>query len=68
MRQEPAHVKHLAGAPIQGKPMDLPTNIRLGWKGLQGQKRSSLLQKFITYGRKMFMKSTPGGRTSASTR
>ncbi len=29
-------VKHLLGAPLQGRPLALPTNIRLGWKGLPG--------------------------------
>jgi hypothetical protein len=30
------------------------TNYRLGWKGLRGKKRSSLLQKFVKYGHKKF--------------
>jgi len=29
-------VKCLSGAPLQGRPLDLPINIRLGWKGLPG--------------------------------
>jgi hypothetical protein len=27
----------------------LPTNIRLGWKGMPGTKHSSLLQTFVNY-------------------
>ncbi len=39
IRPEPTQVKHLSGAPILGKAPGLtPTNIRLGWKGLQGIK------------------------------
>jgi hypothetical protein len=29
-------VKHLSGAPLQDTFLDLPTNIRLGWKDLPG--------------------------------
>jgi hypothetical protein len=29
-------VKQLSGAPFKGSPLALPTNIRLGWKGLPG--------------------------------
>ncbi len=36
-------------APLQGRILALPTNIRLGWKGLPG---ISILRKFVNYGRK----------------
>jgi hypothetical protein len=26
--------KHLSGASLNGRPLALPTNIRLGWRGL----------------------------------
>ncbi len=29
-------VKNLTGAPLCGRPLALPTNIRLGWKALPG--------------------------------
>ncbi len=44
-------MKHLSGAPPYGRPLTLPTNNRLGW-----DKRSSLLQKFVTYGRLSFIR------------
>jgi hypothetical protein len=28
-------VKRLSGAPLLGRPLALPTNIRLGWKGFE---------------------------------
>jgi len=28
--------EHLSGAPLYGRPLALPTNIRLGWKSLPG--------------------------------
>ncbi len=34
-RPGPTQLKHLSGAPLQGRPLALPTNIRLGWKSLQ---------------------------------
>jgi len=33
IRPEPTQVKHLSGAPVLGKLLALPINIRLGWKG-----------------------------------
>jgi len=35
-RPDPNRVKHLSGALAWGKLLALPTNIRLGWKGLPG--------------------------------
>jgi len=36
VRQEPTQVKHLSGAPLKGRFLSLPSNNRLGWKGLPG--------------------------------
>ncbi len=47
-------MKHLAVAPLQGRLLNLPTNIILGWKRLAGEKRSSLFKKVVTYGCKKF--------------
>ncbi len=38
IRLEPNWVEHLSGAPLYGNPLALPTNIRLGFKGLLGAK------------------------------
>ncbi len=32
----------------------MPTNIRLGWKGLPGTNALAIYQKIVTYGRKKF--------------
>jgi hypothetical protein len=36
VREESTKVKHLSGAPLQGKLLALPSNNELGWKGLPG--------------------------------
>jgi hypothetical protein len=45
-------------APERSPPWDrilaLPTNIRLGWKGLPVTNPRSLLRAFVNYGRKKF--------------
>ncbi len=33
---ESTQVKHMSGAQLLSRLLDLPANIRLGWKGLQG--------------------------------
>jgi len=38
--------EHFSGALLLGRLLDLPANIRLGWK--------SLLRTFVNYGRKKF--------------
>jgi len=35
--EEPTRGKHLSDAPLWGRLLALPTNIRLDWKILQGQ-------------------------------
>ncbi len=34
MKLEPTRVKHLSGAPLKGRLLASPTNIRLGWISL----------------------------------
>ncbi len=46
-------MEHLREAPLLDRLLALPTNIRLGGKGLT-DKHSSLLRIFINYGRKNF--------------
>ncbi len=41
IRQEPTQVKHLSGAPLKVRLLALPTNIRLGRKGLPGTNASA---------------------------
>jgi hypothetical protein len=38
--------------------------VRVGWKSLPGTKHSSLLQKFVNYGRKKFYNIVPGQKDS----
>ncbi len=59
-------MKHLSGAPLYGRLLALPTNIRLGWKRNVGDKHSSLLQKFINYGQKKFYNIGPFSRVSTT--
>jgi hypothetical protein len=40
------------------KVVALPTNIKLGWKGLPGTS-TSLLQKYVNYGYKMLYSTPP---------
>jgi hypothetical protein len=47
-------VKNLSGAPLYGKFLALPTNTRLGWKGLPGTNtlayyRNSLITTVISF-------------------
>jgi hypothetical protein len=53
------HYPSLSGAPLNGRLLALPTNITLGCKGFPGTKRSSLLQKVVTYGCKKFIALAP---------
>jgi len=45
-------------APLQGRPLGLPANIRLGWKGLPGTS-TSLLLKSVNYAVKRFIGLAP---------
>jgi hypothetical protein len=44
-------VKHLSSAPHYGRLLALPKSISQGWKGLHGNKHSSLLGPFVSYER-----------------
>ncbi len=72
LRPEPTQVKHLAGAPLQGRVLASPTIIRVGWKHrdrsllrslwlerLARDKHSGLLRKFVNYGQKSFKTLAP---------
>ncbi len=62
LRTELTLVKQLSGAPLHGKLLALPGNVRWGWKGLPRTKHSSLLQKFVNDGKKCFIRLAPGRR------
>ncbi len=64
VRPEPTRVKNLSGAPLQGRLLASPTNIRLGWKG----KHFSLLRKSVNYGRKSFIVQVPDLSTDSKSR
>jgi hypothetical protein len=51
-------INRLKDAPLQGRPLALPENIRLGWRGLPGT-NTSLLRKSVNYGRKKFYNTVP---------
>ena len=51
-------MEHLKGTSL-GYATALPKNIRLGWKGLPGDKHPSLMQKSVGYGRKKFYSTGP---------
>ncbi len=48
------HVKHVSGAPLNGRLLALPTNNRLGWKGFPGENTLAYRENFVTYCRKKF--------------
>jgi hypothetical protein len=47
-------VKHLSRSALKGRLLALPLSNRPGCKRLASSKHSSLLRKFVTYGRKKF--------------
>ncbi len=49
---KPNGMKHLSGAPLQGRLLASLTNIRLGWRGLPGT--NTLAYYDINYDRKKF--------------
>ncbi len=49
VRPEPTRVKHFLGAPLQGRILAFPANIRLGCKKHARDKHSILLCTFISY-------------------
>jgi hypothetical protein len=58
-------MEHLKGSSIGQAPV-LPTNIRPSWKGLPGDKHSSLLQTFVNYRRKKFYTIGPNIQSNSS--
>ncbi len=38
-------MNHLLGAPLKGRPLGLPTNIRLGWNGFPGTNALTYYEK-----------------------
>ncbi len=53
---------YLKGAPLYGRLLASPTNIRLGWERLAKDKHSDILQISANYGHKKFYYSWPLGR------
>ncbi len=53
-------MKQLAGAPLQGWLLDLPINIRLGWKGLPGSNAPAYYEKSELTDIKSFITLAPG--------
>ncbi len=54
-------MKHLSGAPLKGRPLALPANIRLGWKSLPGTNTLAYYENQINYGRNKFYSAGPCG-------
>jgi hypothetical protein len=52
-------VEYMKSSSLQGRLLALPSNIRLGWKGLQGTNTRSLLRTFVNYGLKKFYNIEP---------
>ncbi len=52
-------MKHLSVAPIKGSLLALPTNSRLGWKGLPGTNSLAYNGKSVNYGRNKFHDTGP---------
>ncbi len=53
-------MKHLSGAPFYGRPLALPKNIRLGWKGSPRTNTLAYYVKSVNYDRKSFIAQAPG--------
>jgi hypothetical protein len=53
-------VRSLTGAPLKGMPLTLPTNIRLGWKGLSRTKTFAYYGKALLTAAKSFLTLAPG--------
>ncbi len=50
---------YLSGAPLYGKPLPLPTNINIGWKGLPGTKALAHYVNLYINAIKRFLGSAP---------
>jgi hypothetical protein len=44
-RLDPTRVKHFSGAPLLGRLLASPTNIRLGWEGWKGTNALAYFEK-----------------------
>jgi hypothetical protein len=52
-------MKHLSGAPLQGRLLASLTNIRLGWKGMPGTNTLAYYKKSVNYSREKFIEQAP---------
>ncbi len=59
-KAERTQVKHLSDAPLKGRLLALPTNIRLGWKGLPGTNILAYYEKSQLTAVKSFVTLAPG--------
>ncbi len=57
---EPTQMKHLSAAPLYGKLLALPRNIRLGWKSLPGTNTLAFNKYSLIMDVKSFITLTPG--------
>jgi len=62
VRLEPTRVKQLSAAPLQGRLLDLPTYIRLGWKSLRGTNTLPYLKNSWITNKKTFITLVPGSK------
>ncbi len=60
VRPEPSWLKHLSSALLYDRLLALPTNIRLGWKGLTGTKTLAHYEKSQRTAVKSFITLAPG--------
>jgi hypothetical protein len=57
---EPTREEHQKEAPLQGRLLALPTNIRLGWKGLPGTNTLAFYEHLLITDINIFMTLGPG--------
>jgi hypothetical protein len=63
---EATQVKPLSGAQLLGRPPALPTNIRLGWKGLPGTNALAYYKNLLITASKSFIRFAPEGGTESA--
>ncbi len=59
VRHEPTTAKRLSGAPLYGRLLVVPTNIRLGWKSLPETNILTYYENFLITDKKSFIKLAP---------
>jgi hypothetical protein len=59
-------VKHLSGAPLKGRLLASPTNIRLGWKGWPGSSTLAYYENSSIIAVKCFIGLAPEGGGEAN--